>query len=216
MVALAFPVFVITTDCLLLLPVVTLPNESDVALACNVAHGVCARAPCRKATCCGLDAPLSVNEMALVRVPAAVGVKVTEIVQLPLAATLVPQLFVSAKSPDAPMLLIDSEPVPVLVKVTDCAELFVATVVLANVRPVDGQAHNRRRSCLCRYRNRQLLCGRIPLCICHLKRKRASFRHSRECPTKRHLHQTTCLYCTNPRKLDHSMCTALSHLPPLV
>ncbi len=48
-------------------------------------------------TFCGLAVPLSVNEMAPVSVPVAVGVKVIETVQLALAAKLEPQLFVSAK-----------------------------------------------------------------------------------------------------------------------
>ena len=45
-------------------------------------------------SCCGLAAALSVKVMAPVRVPVAVGVKVTEIVQTALAARLVPQLLV--------------------------------------------------------------------------------------------------------------------------
>ena len=90
-------------------------------------------------TFCGLDAPLSVNEMAPVRVPDVVGVKVTEIVQLALAARLDPQLFVSAKFLKRLMPLIEREAVPVLVKVTACAALVVATVWLANVRLVDDK-----------------------------------------------------------------------------
>ena len=56
--------------------------------------------------------------MAPVGVPAAVGVKVTETVQLALAARLVPQVLVSAKLPEAAMLPIERAPAPVFVKVT--------------------------------------------------------------------------------------------------
>ena len=69
-------------------------------------------------TVCGLAAALSVNVIAPVSVPAAVGVKVTEMVQLALAAKLEPQVLVWAKLPEAAMPLIESAPVPVLVKVT--------------------------------------------------------------------------------------------------
>ena len=69
-------------------------------------------------TCCGLAAALSVNVIAPVSVPAAVGVKVIEMVQLALAARLVPQELVSAKLPEAAMPLIEREAVPVFFKVT--------------------------------------------------------------------------------------------------
>lgn len=55
---------------------------------------------------------------APVRFPAAVGVKVTEIAQLALAATLLPQEFVSAKSPDALIVAMASGAVPPFVSVT--------------------------------------------------------------------------------------------------
>jgi len=65
------------------------------------------------------------------RVPVAVGVKVTEILQLPPAATLVPQVLFWPKSPEfAPvtaMLVMVSAPVPVLFRVTDCDALVVPT-----------------------------------------------------------------------------------------
>ncbi len=56
----------------------------------------------------GLLEAASVMVSVPVRVPAAVGVKVTLTVQLELAATLVPQLLVCAKSPLAciPLMLI--------------------------------------------------------------------------------------------------------------
>jgi hypothetical protein len=47
-----------------------------------------------KVTVCELPAPLSVTVIAPVRVPAAVGVNVTLIVQLPPTATKLPQVFV--------------------------------------------------------------------------------------------------------------------------
>ncbi len=69
-------------------------------------------------TACGLAAALSVNVMAPVGVPAAVGVKVTEMVQLALAARFVPQVLVSAKLPEAAMPLMESDPVPEFFNVT--------------------------------------------------------------------------------------------------
>lgn len=53
-----------------------------------------------------------------VRVPVAVGVKVTEIVQFAPAATLVPQVLVSPKFVLGTILVMLSEVVPVLVRVT--------------------------------------------------------------------------------------------------
>jgi hypothetical protein len=72
---------------------------------------------------CGLPAALSVMVTAAEREPAAVGVNVTLMVQLPLlAATELPQLFNCVKSPMfAPVTLIPvmfSAAVPVLVSVT--------------------------------------------------------------------------------------------------
>ena len=75
-------------------------------------------------------------EIAPVGVPAAVGVKVTEMVQLAPTGRLERQAVVSAKLPEAAMLLIDREAVPVFFKVTVCAALVVPTVWLANVRLV--------------------------------------------------------------------------------
>jgi len=50
-------------------------------------------------TLCGLPAALSMRQTAALRVPLAVGVKATLIVQLPPAGTLDPQLLLCAKSP---------------------------------------------------------------------------------------------------------------------
>ena len=52
-----------------------------------------------KETVCGLLDASSVTVILAVRLPAAVGLKVTLTVQFALAATLVPQVFVSEKSP---------------------------------------------------------------------------------------------------------------------
>jgi hypothetical protein len=74
---------------------------------------------------------LSVMISEAVRAEAAVGVKVTLMVQPPLAATELPQVFVCAKSPGlAPvnvMLLIVRAVFPVLFSVTACAALVVPT-----------------------------------------------------------------------------------------
>ncbi len=61
------------------------------------------------------------------REPRAVGVKVTFTVQLPPAAKDVPQLFDWEKSPAITRLLIVRAALPVLLKVTACAELGVPT-----------------------------------------------------------------------------------------
>jgi len=90
-------------------------------------------------TVCGLPAALSVMVKVPVRVPAAVGVKVTLIMQFALAASIagsVPQVFVSAKSPEVPIVLIVRGPVPVFVSVTVCAELGVFSNWLPKVRVV--------------------------------------------------------------------------------
>ena len=74
---------------------------------------------------CGLPVALSVMVMAPVLVPVAVGVKVTEMVQLAPAAMKTPQLVVCAKSPLGTMLVMSSDALPVFVSVTVCAELVV-------------------------------------------------------------------------------------------
>jgi hypothetical protein len=68
-----------------------------------------------------------------VRLPVAVGLKVTLIVQFAPAATLAPQVFVCEKSPLFVPVMAIPEPLkvrvalPVFVKVTLCAELLVPT-----------------------------------------------------------------------------------------
>src|SRR5579863_2873146 len=66
-----------------------------------------------KLALCGLPLALSATETAPVRTPAAVGLKVTVIVQLAPAAIELPQLLVCAKSPLAvtPVRLSDAPPV---------------------------------------------------------------------------------------------------------
>jgi hypothetical protein len=67
---------------------------------------------------CGLPVALSVIVTAPTRLPAAFGVKVTDIWQLLPAASDVLQVLVSPKSPDATMLVMLSGPLPVFVRVT--------------------------------------------------------------------------------------------------
>jgi hypothetical protein len=68
---------------------------------------------------------LSLMVRVPVRVPGAVGVKTTLTVQELLAATLLPQVFVSEKSPLMVRLEITSETLPVLESVTACGLLAV-------------------------------------------------------------------------------------------
>ena len=77
---------------------------------------------------------MSVIVSVPVRLPAAVGVKITEIAQPVPAATLVPQVFVWAKSPDVAIDEMVSPAVPELVSVTVCGALAVPSVCEANVR----------------------------------------------------------------------------------
>src|SRR5436305_14313851 len=80
---------------------------------------------------------------AALRTPAAVGVNVTEIVQLPPAATLDPQVLVWAKSPlfvpVIAILVMLSAALRGLFNVMVWAALVVATFWLANVR-LDGES----------------------------------------------------------------------------
>jgi hypothetical protein len=69
----------------------------------------------------GLLGELSVIVIDPVRLPLALGWNVTLIVQPEPAATLVPQVFVCAKSPLATMLVKVMGAVPVLLRVTTCA-----------------------------------------------------------------------------------------------
>jgi len=94
-------------------------------------------------TVCGLPAALSMMVKVPMRVPAAVGVNVTLIVQFAFAASIagvigqaVVPVLVAAKSPDPAMEMIVRGPVPVFVSVTVCAVLVVFSAWLPNVRLV--------------------------------------------------------------------------------
>ena len=78
-------------------------------------------------TAWGVLEALSLIVSVPVRVPVAVGLKVTLMVQLPPAATELPQLSVSAKSPLTAMLLMARLTVPPLVRVAALAVLVVPT-----------------------------------------------------------------------------------------
>ena len=85
----------------------------------------------------GLIAQVEMIVSEPVRLPSAVGLNVTLIVQLAPAATEPPQVLVSAKSPLDDMVLIASGAVPVLLRVTACAALVVLISWLPKLRP-DG------------------------------------------------------------------------------
>ena len=92
-------------------------------------------------TDCGLPPPLSVIMTEAVRVPVAVGVNVTLIVQLAWAPTLPPQVLVSAKSPGfAPLrlmlVIVIACTASLLVNVTVWAALVDPTAWLPKVRLV--------------------------------------------------------------------------------
>src|ERR1700722_2627319 len=85
-------------------------------------------------TNCGLVMALSVIVIAPLRVPVVVGVKVIVIVQFLEPANTAGQLFFCAKSPLDTILVMSSVAKPLLVRVTDCAGLVVATTRLPKVR----------------------------------------------------------------------------------
>lgn len=85
----------------------------------------------------GLPAALSAMDNEPVSVPAKVGLKITEIEQVPATAIEAGQLLVWVKSPNAVILLIVSGAEPELITVTTCAvQLLHAafTTWLGNVR----------------------------------------------------------------------------------
>ena len=93
-------------------------------------------------TVCGLPLALSAMLTEAVRAPVAVGVNVTLIVQVPFAATELPQVLVAAKSPGSvpavPILVTVKLAFPVLVRVTACAALVVPRFWFVKVRvPVE-------------------------------------------------------------------------------
>lgn len=89
-----------------------------------------------KATDCGLPDALSVTERVPLRGPVTVGVKVTLMLQFAPAASVLPQLFVWAKSPLAAMVAIDKGPVPLFVRMTVCAALVLPTLWAGKVTVV--------------------------------------------------------------------------------
>lgn len=90
-----------------------------------------------RVTVCGLPVALSETETAPVRAPAAVGLKVTLMVQLAPFACDVPQLFVCEKSAAlAPVIVIpeiESVPLPVLNRVTPLTGLDLPIAWFGNV-----------------------------------------------------------------------------------
>ena len=111
------PVLLSVTDCAaLVVPTTAVAKVSE--LGDTDATGM-APVPLSDTTC-GLPVALSETVSWPVRVPVAIGVKVTWIEQLPPAATDVPQLFVSAKSPLVPIEVIERAPLPLFVSVTVC------------------------------------------------------------------------------------------------
>ena len=89
----------------------------------------------------GLPLALSTILTLALRVPVAVGANFTLIVQLAPAARLLPQVYVSEKSPGfvpvRPMLVMLRLPVPVLVNVTFCAALVLPVFTELKLRVVD-------------------------------------------------------------------------------
>lgn len=89
---------------------------------------------------CGLPMALSAMETEAVRIPAAVGVKVTLMMQLSPGSTEEPQVLVWLKSPEwVPTIVISltfKAAVPLLVSTTACAALAEPTACEANVRLV--------------------------------------------------------------------------------
>jgi len=79
-------------------------------------------------TVCALPLASSVTERAPVREPVAVGMKVTEMVQVPAAATVAPHVLVWLKSPLAAMAVMFRVADPELARVTTCAVLAVFKV----------------------------------------------------------------------------------------
>lgn len=92
-----------------------------------------------RATVCGLPGALSVIVKVPVRVPEAVGVKVTSILQFFPAASVLPQGFVlavKAKSPLVAMLLMFSVALPELVRTTDFVVPVEPTATVPQVSEV--------------------------------------------------------------------------------
>src|SRR6266478_3608718 len=126
--AAAVPVFDTVTGCDALLPPSTCAAKVSVLVDTAMTGAV--PVPVSE-TVCGLFEALSVIVSAPVREPLAVGVKITLTVQLELAATLVPQLLLCAKSPLACMALMEIKVVPEFDSVTGCETLAIPTCCAA-------------------------------------------------------------------------------------
>ena len=93
-------------------------------------------------TACGEPLALSATSSAAVSAPVAAGLKVTEIVQLALAANVVPQVVVSVKEEAStppiviPPVLISRVAAPVFFSVTTWTALDDPTLVVGKVRAV--------------------------------------------------------------------------------
>src|SRR2546428_189104 len=133
-VSVALPVLVrVTYRTVLVAATVWLPDANEVGERLATGPVVPDETPLPlNAAVCGLPPALSVTAMPALRLPVAVGLKVTPIVQLVPAARLAPQVWVWVKSPllvpvmAMPLML--SAAVPVLERVIDCAALLVLTV----------------------------------------------------------------------------------------
>ena len=140
-VSVELPVLVTVTNCVaLVVPTAWLAkvNEAGERLATGPLD-VEAPVPVRVAVC-GLPVALSVAATVAVRVPEAAGVNVTLIVQLAPAATDVPHVLLSAKSPPlvpvTAILVMLKAALPVFESVIAWAALVVPTFWLANVNEV--------------------------------------------------------------------------------
>jgi hypothetical protein len=137
MVSAAAPVFfTVTVWTALAEPTLVAAKLKLVGL--NEMAGVPVPVPLRE-TECGDPGALSVKTTAALRAPAAVGLKVTEIVQLAPAARLAPQVVVSGKSPllpVSPMLEMVSAAAPVFFSVIVWAALAEPTLVSAKLKLV--------------------------------------------------------------------------------
>src|SRR5271168_89619 len=119
------PLFVRVTDC----GALGVPTGCDEKLRLAGFSKTRAAALPFSGTVCGLPAALSATDTAALAGPGAVGVKVTLIVQVPFAATVVPHVLVWLNSPPPTilMLLIFRMVLEVLVKVIFCAGLLLPT-----------------------------------------------------------------------------------------
>jgi hypothetical protein len=130
------PTFVTVTDlAALVVPTATAPKLSETG-----EREICVPVPV-KATVCGVVSASSLKVNVPLRIPIAVGLKVTLTVQFAPAATVVPQvLALMAKSPLIVILLIFSVLVPVFVSLIAFAVLVVASTLFPKARFVADSA----------------------------------------------------------------------------